>query len=568
MVEQEIPVETDVTGEHCTPKTLFVHTPPRRRRWPALAGSVALHGMVLAIMLTWRVDVGNGTAPSAQRKYPVRFLQLQMPRAYQKRTPPGSGEAGMAGSRAIAGLRMPNGKRKEYAAVSNREETAADAARALVEEHRRFRLPSSARVKAVKQTLVQLDVPPDVVVKHEIPLPAVMLWTQTEPPPMKKRFIAPPLKALPKTAQKLPLAAALEPPNREINIAPVQMAASVLNKAPAYVPPPAVASPATAGQEPAKELPKLGLEDSYQPSAANIISLPDNPLRSTTMIALPPANQVASSGAVKAESAPGQGGSEGNTEKLGGRGHGEGEPGDGGSVTQSGGAAGGKSGALAGGGVNTGVSPNTGSGNTTGGGGSGTATASAGTSGTGSASAGTGAGKSTGEGGNGAGEGPESALAGFTRLTLPKDGKFGVVVQGYAGAVPYPESVGALSGKVVYTVYLKVGLKRSWILQYCLPKASGTTVPRGKSATPLEAPWPYLVMRPDGWGASDPDYVMVHGTLTSAGKFDQMTLAFPDELERKDLLLKSLKMWAFRPASRDGEPIAVEVLLIIPRQPD
>jgi hypothetical protein len=32
------------------------------------------------------------------------------------------------------------------------------------------------------------------------------------------------------------------------------------------------------------------------------------------------------------------------------------------------------------------------------------------------------------------------------------------------------------------------------------------------------------------------------------------------------LLLKSLKLWAFRPASRDGEPIAVEVLLIIPRE--
>lgn len=561
MVEQETPVETDVAGEYCTPKTLFVHPPPRRLRLPAFAGSVALHGILLAIMLTWSVDLGSGTSPSAARKYPVRFLQLQMPRAYQRRIPPGSSEAGAAGTRAYAGLQMVSSKRREYAAASNSGETAADAARAAVQEHRRFRLPSSARAQAVKQTLVQLDVPPDVLVKHEIPLPAVMLWTQTEPPPMKKRFIAPPLKAVPKTAQKLPLAAALEPPNREINIAPTQMAASVLNKAPSYVPPPAIASPATAGQEPAKELPKVGLADSYQPSAANIISLPDNPLRSTTMMALPPANQVASSGGAKAESSPGQGGSGGNTEQLGGRGHGQGEPGDGGLVTQNGGPAGGKSGALAGGSLNTG------SGNTTGGGTSGTATASAG-NGTGSASSGSGAGKGTGDGGNGAGEGPDTALAGFTRLTLPKDGKFGVVVQGYAGAVPYPESVGALSGKVVYTVYLKVGLKRSWILQYCLPKANGSAAPRSKSATPVEAPWPYLVMRPDGWGASDPDYVMLHGMLTSAGRFDQMTLAFPDDLERKDLLLKSLNMWAFRPASRDGEPIAVEVLLIIPRQPD
>ena len=226
------------------------------------------------------------------------------------------------------------------------------------------------------------------------------------------------------------------------------MAASVLNKAPSYVPPPAVASPATAGQQPAKELPKLGLADSYQPSAANIISLPDNPLRSTTMIALPPANQIASSGAAKAESAPGQGGSEGNTEKFGGRGHGEGEPGDGGLVTQNGGAAGGKSGALAGAGEYW--RQPAGSGNTTGGGRfrnsdgvrrnrrdrevhpqAAVPANRPGTAETEPVKA------------------RKAALAGFTRLTLPKDGKFGVVVQGYAGAVPYPESVGALSGKVV-----------------------------------------------------------------------------------------------------------------------
>jgi len=41
---------------------------------------------------------------------------------------------------------------------------------------------------------------------------------------------------------------------------------------------------------------------------------------------------------------------------------------------------------------------------------------------------------------------------------------------------------------------------------------------------------------------------------------------FPDELERRDLLMSSLKLWAFRPATRDGVNTSVEVLLIIPRQ--
>jgi hypothetical protein len=153
---------------------------------------------------------------------------------------------------------------------------------------------------------------------------------------------------------------------------------------------------------------------------------------------------------------------------------------------------------------------------------------------------------------------------GLTRIALPKDGKFGVVVSGAAGSTPYPESVGALSGKVVYTVYLKVGLRKNWILQYCLPQAAGSA--RKGTATSLDAPWPFLMLRLDRLSNFDPDYIMIHGMLTSAGQFDRLAMLFPAELEQRDLLLNSLKLWAFRPASRDGEPIAVEVLLIIPRQ--
>jgi hypothetical protein len=276
------------------------------------------------------------------------------------------------------------------------------------------------------------------------------------------------------------------------------------------------------------------------------------------MIVLPPANQVASSGSGNANATPGEGGAGGDHEQaLGALGH---QQGAGGLVTEDGGLGGSRSGGL------TAGTHGGGSGNASGNA-PGVGTASAGNGGKGSGSSGNAAGTSTGAGGSGSGEALGTGLAGFTRITFPKEGKFGVVVLGYAGSVPYPESVGALSGKVVYTVYLRVGLRRSWILQYCLPKAAEGSVARNRSATRLDAPWPYLVMRPDQWSASDPDYVMVHGTLTSAGKFDQMTMAFPDELEKKELLLKSLKLWAFRPASRDGEPIAVEVLLIIPREP-
>jgi hypothetical protein len=161
---------------------------------------------------------------------------------------------------------------------------------------------------------------------------------------------------------------------------------------------------------------------------------------------------------------------------------------------------------------------------------------------------------------------PMRVPVGLTRITLPKDGKFGVVVSGSADTTRYPESVGALTGKVVYTVYLRVGLRKNWILQYCLPKTTDKGAAVRGSATPLEAPWPFLIMRPDRLSAADPDYIMVRGMLTSAGQFDQLAMVFPEELEKKELLLKSLKLWEFRPANRDGEPTAVEVLLIIPRE--
>jgi hypothetical protein len=73
------------------------------------------------------------------------------------------------------------------------------------------------------------------------------------------------------------------------------------------------------------------------------------------------------------------------------------------------------------------------------------------------------------------------------------------------------------------------------------------------------------MLRPDLPAPSDPDYVLVHGTISSSGHFEQLALILPKELAEKKLLLNSLAQWEFRPATRDGQPIKVEVLLIIPR---
>lgn len=181
----------------------------------------------------------------------------------------------------------------------------------------------------------------------------------------------------------------------------------------------------------------------------------------------------------------------------------------------------------------------------------------------GSGSAGVGVGSGAGNPGAGSSEGPDAnAVAGVTRISLPKDGRYGVVVTGSSQAVPYAETVGALSGNIVYTVYLNVGLRKKWILQYCLTKEAASSIPRG-SSTAVDAPWPFLIFRPDQLKQPG-DYVILHGQIDKDGRFDQLAMVFPDQFEQKDLLMNALKTWAFRPASRDHVATAVEILLIIP----
>ena len=47
-------------------------------------------------------------------------------------------------------------------------------------------------------------------------------------------------------------------------------------------------------------------------------------------------------------------------------------------------------------------------------------------------------------------------------------------------------------------------------------------------------------------------------------RFEKLALVLPVGFPQNDLLVPSLRQWEFRPAKRDGQPIAVEVLLIIP----
>jgi len=152
-----------------------------------------------------------------------------------------------------------------------------------------------------------------------------------------------------------------------------------------------------------------------------------------------------------------------------------------------------------------------------------------------------------------------------TTVVHPPDGHFNVLVES-SGSEGFAEAEGVLSGRVVYTVYVRAGAGKEWILQYCLPPAVENTLPVTGKAAPLEAPFPYVILKPDLAFGPDIDYLIIHGIVTALGRLDQLTYVIaPEEQVEKDVLLHSLQQWQLRPGKLDGQPIALEILLIVPR---
>jgi hypothetical protein len=146
-------------------------------------------------------------------------------------------------------------------------------------------------------------------------------------------------------------------------------------------------------------------------------------------------------------------------------------------------------------------------------------------------------------------------------ITRPKEGQFGSVVVGSSLTEKYPETAELWSGRLSYTVYLPVGLAKSWILQYSLSRADS---PVG-ATTRVEPPWPYNIVRPNiAPGTIDADALMIHGFVNQAGRFEALSIAFPPEFAQAQFVLGALSQWEFRPATQNGQNVKVEVLLIIP----
>ena len=166
--------------------------------------------------------------------------------------------------------------------------------------------------------------------------------------------------------------------------------------------------------------------------------------------------------------------------------------------------------------------------------------------------------QNTNEDGRGLGSLPKT-----THIARQKEGQFGAVIVGSSLVEKYPEIADLWSGRMAYTVFLPVGLSKSWVLQYSLSRAENTG--ETGNVNHIEAPWPFSIVRPNiEPGAIDADALMVHGFVNQTGRFEALTIAFPPEFAQKQFVLAALAQWQFRPATQNGQNVKVEVLLIIP----
>jgi len=380
-------------------------------------------------------------------------------------------------------------------------------------------------------TLIEPDIPPNVLPPIKAPIPTVVLWTPHDLP--VEKIVPPP----PQQQTAASVRPSLSMPNHELHVAEIKLASSPVSVETI----PMLAGTTTPvlvhGLDPS-QVPQSSSNSPAQPAAKAVLSVSDVMLSKGT-ISLPPANQSAAAS---------------NSDAAG--------PGQPKSVSAVGGgsasAAGSGSASAAHGGSVISNRDGSGSNHSSGDHGNSNQTAT-----------GVGQDKGTKAGpGSGSASGSDPVLASgngssLARITRPRDGHFGVIVVGDSVADEYPEVAAIWADRLAYTVYLPVGEAKNWILQYCLPRAAQAAA----NTTRPDAPWPYLMVTPHlAPGDYDTDALLVHGFINTAGHFEQLAVVFPAQFAQSKFVLAALQQWQFRPAAQNGQLTAVEVLLIIPEE--
>jgi hypothetical protein len=363
-------------------------------------------------------------------------------------------------------------------------------------------------------TLVQPDIPPNLLLLQETPIPAVLLWSAQKLP--TKRIVPP----RPHEATAADVRPSLDSPNEEAKLADLAISSSDSDTATQALSPSTTSPVVIDNPELKQQVPETASKTTDQPTPAAAMSRSDLHMPEGSAM-LPPANQTAPApaGATLASKLSGSSWQEGNGDppskkSESGAGRNSDDPGKKPAPTSG---AGTQNAAKAGPAqvAGTGASP---------------------------------------------GKAPS-----VDHITLPKNGQFGAVVVGSSMEEEYPETAGLWNSRLAYTVYLHVGLAKNWILQYSLPRSDDAAA-AGNIAR-IGAPWPYHIVRPNlSPDEINADALMVHGFLNEAGRFEALAVVFPPKFAQAQFVLDSLKQWQFRPATQNGRDTRVEVLLIIPEE--
>jgi hypothetical protein len=410
----------------------------------------------------------------------------------------------------------------------------------------------TAELMPAPQTLLQPDLPADLVTFKKIPVPLVVLWSPEKTTPVKR--IVPPLPDKPAIAVVHP---SLDMPIKEENLADLRISSSVfVTQSPAA--PPSTTSPIVVhGPEEVKKVPQTTSKspEPQTPTSARVVSLSDTRVAQGSVV-IPLVNESSSKespgtvipGQLKDPSPAGIGNS---TSKSIGTGAGKGSGDHAGNNPDTSGMA-------------SANHPNSGDPSSKDGKAGAARNLTDGSTNTGEKSAvqgGAAAGQAGQAQGSSSGSGVGVRPSGV-HISLPRDGQFGVVVVGSSIAESYPETAELWSGRMASTVYLRVGLAKSWILQYSLPRLLDAETTGGGH---LEAPWPYEIVRPNlDLADMDADALILHGFVNKDGHFEKLEVAFPAQFVQAAMVLNVLNQWQFRPAKQNGQMTAVEVLLIIP----
>jgi hypothetical protein len=567
-IEGQTPDEAKPIPEAFIPRFDRVCLPPHRS-WRTFAASLVMHSIFIPAMpAIFHLIPDSAEEVWTKRAFVVKPLEFQVPdRIYLPAPPPKVRRAppSRSGPQALKPAAAPAkpARAKTETAKAPRQRTPV----------RKFELPAMAKRTGSDQTILQPQYPPDLPLQEQVRLPNVMFWSSQAPKlprPAAKKFIEPGRHAAePPPQSVLDSTPRLELPNQELMVADLKVAGGVFKDQPVLPRPRATTMPIRTFTAPVPQAPREVIIDSDTGDAANLLALSPNPAPPTRSLVVPAGNQLGAMPEPPEDAA-------------------------GASVSAQAESAGGNAGAGAAAGVHTGHA--SGLGSSSGGvlGGTGTGSAGAGKGGAGgrsgpSGGTGTGGGElragAAGPGGFGVstsgvpgGQGlsvsPATQALGAAaavpiRIVHPVTAVYDVVVQSSASGV-LPDTEGLLSGKPVYTVYVQAGTDREWILQFCRPAATEYNIKQAGSVVslnapaPIKPPYPLVTFTPPVTLLARSNYLIVHGLIDATGHFRTLKLLRETDPRLREQIIPVLEKWEFRPGTRDGMPVLLEILLVIP----